>query len=181
MPAVSWTAPPTFADTNVLSAAQLNCLSDDLNFLKGADRALAYSNASQSISTSSWTHVLLAAEEYDTNGLHDNSTNNWRLTIATNGLYVITGQIELASVGSGRGILQVRKNDNTTNATAGTRLVASTSVDGTGQAVDINVSTARYLAAGDYISLHVWQSTGASVNLNPGADSTWFSAVWSGD
>lgn len=32
---MAWSAPPTFADTNVLSATQLNVLSDDLAFLYG--------------------------------------------------------------------------------------------------------------------------------------------------
>lgn len=53
--------------------------------------ALVYKDANQSIATwaGSWTTVEWPAEDYDTDGYHDNSTNNDRLTVAETGKYLL--------------------------------------------------------------------------------------------
>jgi len=60
----------------------------------GYDRACVFKNSGQTIVANAWTLLTFDDEKYDTNDLHDNVTNNSRLTIQKDGLYQIRANIE---------------------------------------------------------------------------------------
>ena len=120
--------------------------------------ARAYRNTSQSIPDSSVTALQLNAEEFDSSNLHDNSTNNSRLTVVTSGVYDVVGSIRYFQSATGVRSIIVRKNGSTT------LIDAAFANNGAGTAVIATGTGHLYLAAGDYIELCAWQNSGGSLN-----------------
>jgi hypothetical protein len=120
----------------------------------------------QAIPTATFTDINFTAENYDTNGFHDNTTNNTRLTIPTGkgGYYAIRGQVGLQGL-TGEFDLRVRKN------AANLRYIIQ---QGQGADQTINFTFVESLAAGDYLTLEVAQYSGTSKNLFAGSLYCWF-------
>ena len=134
---------------NKLNSAGRNPV--DFNAFEGVR---AYQTGASSISGSgSFSAMAFAAENFDTDTFHDNSTNNSRLTVPTGkgGKYLIGGVI---------------KDDGTSDIAAQIKLNATTVIAqnvAEGSIVDTTccVSTVYELAAGDYVEL-LGSSNGAS-------------------
>ena len=120
----------------------------------------------QSIPTATFTDINFTAENYDTNGFHDNTTNNTRLTIPTGkgGYYAIRAQVGLVGL-TGEFDLRVRKN------AANLRYIIQ---QGQGADQTINFTFVEPLVAGDYLTLEVAQYSGTSKNLFAGSLYCWF-------
>jgi len=67
-------------------------------------------SADQPISNNTSTIITWNQEDYDTDGMHDNVTNNSRITIKTAGKYSVMGQFEWASNSTGKRIIDIMKN-----------------------------------------------------------------------
>lgn len=59
--------------------------------------ARVYNNASQSISTSTWTSITFNSERFDTDSYHDTGSNTSRLTIPSNGYYLVGACLEFVT------------------------------------------------------------------------------------
>lgn len=124
--------------------------------------ACATKNTTQSIPNGAATTVVFETEDYDTDSYHSTSSNTSRLVVPVTGYYHITGYIELASWASG---------------SAGSRLIVTLRINN----VDfldlwdsnfwntaepaLSVSQDKFLTAGDYIELVVYQGSGSSRNI----------------
>lgn len=121
----------------------------------------------QAIPTATWTAINWTAENYDTDGFHDNATNNTRLTIPTgkSGYYQIRSQVGMQAT-SGEFNLRVRKNGSTD-----LRFII-----GSGASNDnsMQVNFAASLSAGDYLDLSVYQTSGSNKNVFQGTLYCWF-------
>jgi hypothetical protein len=119
--------------------------------------ALASTRATQSIANNTFTAINLATEIYDTNGFHDNVTNNTRFTIpagkAGTYLFFATGGTDFFTGGLG-----VRFAKNGTNF--GTAFYNFSS-PASGLFVG-SLSTVINLAVGDYVELILIQNSGSS-------------------
>lgn len=127
-------------------------------------QALATSNLS--CATGVATVVPLDAETFDTHAMHDNVTNNSRITVAAaqGGFYAIVGHFAWAATMVGAFLVELLKNGTTVvgeERGAGDNLVTS---DRTGQVV-----ATETLEPGDYIELRVTQNTAGAHNLLGGA------------
>ena len=118
--------------------------------------------ANKTISTATWTKIDFDAENFDTNGFHDNATNNTRLTIPSGqgGYYLITWNAIFASNNTGYRATGITKNNaavpgSSSNAIGGIA-VGYTPV---GQQFVLN------LAAADYIEMQVEQTSGGNLTL----------------
>lgn len=121
-------------------------------------RAIAYSNAAQSISNATVTALTLNAEDLDIGSLHDNVTNNTRLTIPTggNGFYVIIVSTQFAASVTGSRQLIVQKNGAN---------VQFATLSAVGASVEVmSVPYAAALVATDYIEFSVFQDSGGALN-----------------
>ena len=67
-------------------------------------------SADQTISNNTTTVITWNQEDYDTDGMHDNVTNNSRITIKTAGKYSALAQIVWASNSTGKRIVNITKN-----------------------------------------------------------------------
>lgn len=136
--------------------------------LGAMDRVLAYkSAAAQGIPNASEQTLSLESEAFDNNNLHDNVTNNSRLTAATTGLYMIWGLAAYDSNATGIRELYVRLDGSTRIATG--------SLPGPAQYV--TVFQLYSLTAGQYIELRTWQNSGGTLNVNNGQANCYFGMI----
>lgn len=125
----------------------------------------------QSIADSAFVPVAFDSERYDTAAMHDNTTNNSRLTAPVSGIYLVSAEVVWSPNPSGD------------------REIALTVNGGEYQISfqDVAATTTRYqqattqvrLRAGDYVEAWVFQASGGSLNINSvdGLDPE-FSMTW---
>lgn len=133
--------------------------------------ALLTRSTDQSISDNSNTAVGWDGEAYDTDGFHDNSVNNSRLTVPAGvSKVILSAQIRWDSNTSGTREILLHKN-------------GSASFDGrpfqhieaqSGRTVQGFVSPVLSVTPGDYFELIAWQDSGGARNVEAHA-ATWFS------
>ena len=129
--------------------------------------ARVYSLAGQSIPTSTdatYYTVAFELETFDYGNLHDNVTNNSRLTAAVAGVYFIYSNITFDVSTAGDRVSRLKVNGSTPIS----RSAAVTMSQGayTKPVVD---STLYYLDVGDYVEVEVSQSSGAALTLTGSA------------
>lgn len=134
-----------------------------------------YSSSVTAVANATLVAVSFNSEKYDTDGFHDNTTNNTRITIPTGkaGKYLINGKINYDSNATGIRQAYIRKNGSTTLSYVVYNPVTS------------NVTTAvvvalEDLAVGDYIELNAYQSSGGSLNTETPGQATNFGVTYLG-
>ena len=142
--------------------------------LEGYHRgALVYRTTNQAITTATNTKINFTAEDYDTDTIHDNATNNTRLTVPTGATKVrLTGQVYWESFSATTITVELFKN-NAVTFNGYTR--DQTGNTATRRALSIN-SPIFSVTGGDYFELNVYQDSGSNKNVSPGlgGETTWF-------
>lgn len=173
--------PRTWSAGERPTASQFNAeIRDWVSALANPPSCRVYHNTTQSLAHATETTLAFNSERYDTDTMHDTSTNNSRITFNTAGLYQVNACIEIA---------------NSTDYTfffafialnAGlTALVAAGSqmADAADLIPILTMSTVYKFAAGDFIQVRAQQNNGASAARNLTANSNRspeFSATWLG-
>jgi hypothetical protein len=124
------------------------------------DICYASRTSNQTITTSTVTVVAMDYEAYDTNTMHDTSTNNSRITIKTAGKYYVQAYAHWGSNNTGLRQAYIKLN--------GTSFPVTDTIDAalvTGQDTQ-NIATILNLAVNDYVELVVWQNSGGDLALN---------------
>jgi hypothetical protein len=108
------------------------------------------------------TAVAFDTETVDTDGFHDNSTNNSRITIPSGkgGNYLFTGTIDFAANATGYRTLSFFVNAGDEIYTV-TRVMAITAAS---QTTNMTASVVLNLAAAKYVELVGFQNSGGSLN-----------------
>jgi hypothetical protein len=116
-------------------------------------------NTSSSIAVTHPTILSFDSEISDTNNLHDNSTNNSRITVDTTGVYIINGIVATDETDNGDYSVAIRKN--------GTELCytrnSSSTVGSPG--LSIEISHTALLSSSDYIELELVKTSGTGCNV----------------
>jgi hypothetical protein len=161
---MAWNTPKTWAVGDILTASDVNTyVRDNTNFLNAPPSARVYNDAAISINNDTITALTFNSERWDTDTIHNTSTNTNRLTCQTAGLYLIHGHVRFASNNTGYRIAGIRLNGSTqianqkTGATQGTTTVLS-------------VSTVYLLTASDYVELVAYQDSGGALNVEAGGN-----------
>jgi hypothetical protein len=112
----------------------------------------------QSIANNTFTLISWDSEVFDTDGFHDNSTNNSRITIPSGkaGKYLITSQINWVANSSGSREISIYKNNANPIYT---QYVPTTGECGTPTVVILD------LAVGDYVEAKGFQDSGAARSI----------------
>jgi hypothetical protein len=128
--------------------------------------------AAQSTTSGATTLLTWDAETFDTNGFHDNVTNNSRLTIPTGfgGKYLIASNLYPAT-GAGFREIGLYKNNSLIQSFYA---VVDTNYS------SIVLSTVVSVVAGDYLELKFYQNSGGNLNINSGATDSFFSVSYLG-
>jgi len=165
-------------DTPASGYGQLYCKSDGLYF-KGDDGveigplaaaasgytegARVYHSIDQTLSNNLGAQLAFDSEIYDTDNIHDNTTNNSRLTCKTAGKYIISASVVWeAFVGAANAVVQITIRLN------GTTNISSIKTPHSGAAsVSIiqNVTTVFDLDVNDYIEVRAYQNSGGDLDV----------------
>jgi hypothetical protein len=128
--------------------------------------ASVYKTGVQSCSNGSDNIVTWDAEYFDTNTIHDNVTNNSRLTVPTGygGKWLINYQIAWGATSTGAKWNYIYKNGTDVFGTFITYVSA-------GSNITVSASLVLNLTAGDYIDCRAGQNSGGALNIIAGYSS----------
>ena len=131
---------------------------------------LTYKTGSQSLSNANQTYISFDAEVYDTDAIHNNSTNNGRLTVPTgNGGYWFIYALGSYDTSTGGGN---RMNSFIVNRTTEFGTYAVLNPANAAQRQEVLSFAVRNLSAGDYVELLCAQYSGGTINLNGGNENS---------
>lgn len=124
-------------------------------------RAVVYPSAVQSIADATETVLTFNTEDVDVASLHDNVTNNSRLTIPTSGdgYYLVSIKVDFASNATGQRYIGIKKNGTTYRYLSIVRAVSAASD------LMINGTIMLNLVATDYIEVCAYQDSGGALNV----------------
>lgn len=159
---MSWTVPRTWVTAELVTAALGNThWRDNLNFLFSVQvAAVVKHSTSQSITASA--ALAFDGEEDDLGGMHDNATNNSRLTVpsAGGGRYNLSTQFRVSALGTSTAQAYFRKN-------GATQLHDGVLLQGLANVVHTMTLLGVALVATDYVE--VWILKGDGSNWDFGA------------
>ena len=144
-------------------------------------------SADKSISTATWTLVDWDSESgtgsFDTDTLHDTSTNNSRLTATMAGKYIVMVSIVWEPTAGGTlRIVQIEKNSDGTHTDANAVAAMRTDVLTSGYVNPVFASCIVSLAAGDRVEAFVYQDSGGNLNFRGStAPISWFGMAYIGE
>ena len=167
--AKTYTAAGTVVAGEVYTAAAHNIIATDVNNLIVPPACRLIQAAAQTTVDSSATAIQFGAESYDTDTMHDNVTNNTRITIRTAGIYVITAGLGLTSTPSSAFELYLDQNN-------GTQLAQNNSV---GEAYK-TISATKDFAVDDYIELKIYADGARVTRYASRPLVTFLTATWIG-
>jgi len=122
------------------------------------DGARVYNSAAIWVPATTYLALTFDSERYDNGGLHSVGTNPSRLTAQRNGIYAISGHIRWGGNSSYQFLLLIRLN--------GTTYIAGLLHTPSGTApLAYPVATIYNLAAGDYVELVAYNSSGSALNI----------------
>ena len=125
--------------------------------LLGAYGCRLATNTSQNISNNTWTALAFDAETFDDDTMHDNSTNNSRVTIKEAGRYLVTGSAlynQNNAVGSRMAAIYV---NGALYSYGSSRIAGSATNTDLIQVCDVIV-----VDAGDYVEFYTQHTSGTS-------------------
>lgn len=131
----------------------------DLHALGNVPTVRVTHSEAQTIGNSTTTPLSFDTTRFDTNSIHDNVTNNSRLTFHTAGVYQLTGNLRWDNNTTGRRIIFIVVNDATS--------IVNSEIHGppiTGHVVVINITTLYSFDIGDYAELKVHQTSGGDLD-----------------
>lgn len=174
---MAWTTPRSWSTSDGITAARLNDISGDLNFLYGAPRCRVYKTTNFATATATAAAVTFNAERYDNDSMHSTSSNTSRITMTTAGVYLVGACIEWTGNATGAREAAIRLNGSTVLASD---LVPLT---GSAGASCIQVVQCVYaFSAADYVEVRVTQSSGGALDVvASGAYSPEMWAQWLGN
>lgn len=118
------------------------------------------------------TAIPWAAEDYDTNGMHSNVTNNTRITVSNTAYYEVTAHVDMsppaAAIGSPS--IQLNRNASTVFTAPIPTPFSTTNYN------PFRITQTISLVPGDYLELVINQFTGSSLVANAGSDN-WMSVT----
>ena len=171
--AKTYNSVPNVATGDVYTASTYNTMTaQNINNLRVPPACSVYSTATQSIAQATTTVVAYANEFFDTDSMHDNSTNNSRITITTAGVYVVCATAQFAVAGGGAyRLIGIRKNGSTELGYNNPPVEPARG----------NVSIIDSASVNDYYEVVVYQNSGSALALATlSGYSSIFSATWQG-
>lgn len=173
MSPIPYTSPTTVVTGTTIASAWGNSVKAAVDYGENTPACRVFHSAAQSITTSAVSQVLaFNSERYDTLAMHDNVTNNSRITIVDAGLYLITAAVEFAANATGYRQIELLLS-------AATFIAIDNRVSvGAGDTTKCNISTVYKFTAGQYLEVRAMQTSGGALNVNNfGQSSPEFSAT----
>jgi len=119
-----------------------------------------YNNATLTVLNATLTAVPFAASRYDPSGMHSNTVNNSRITIATVGTYLFGANISF--VANATGYREMRISLNGSVDYKASVVIPQSAV---AAVMDLNLSCLWQCNIGDFMQVIIFQNTGASMTI----------------
>lgn len=132
------------------------------------DKAQTYKTGNQSTNNTTWTAITFDAEDWDTNTIHDNATNNTRFTCKTAGKYLVNGNIAFNTNGTGERFVRVKRTSGATITYYNGGWIATA---GGSNGTRVSFAVTLELAVNDYIEIETYQSSGGALAVIGGGGS----------
>lgn len=179
---MAWTNPMTYTVGTPVTAAQQNTyVRDNMLWLRAFHGCRLYKSATQQVLTGNTDVITFNTEDFDTDGFHDNATNNSRITIPTgfDGYwhFVFEADVDADTANHTTYLSRIRKNAAGSDV-AGT-LLQSTRTTGHTNAQSGLVQVTIPLAVTDYVEAF-FQSNNEARILQSGVAGTVFTAFYLG-
>jgi hypothetical protein len=131
--------------------------------------AFVYNSTGQSINNTTNTAMNMDTEVFDTDGFHDTSTNNSRITVPAGkaGYYHIVGTYSPLDNANGVRSANIYKNGSLYFQNSGPGWAT--------YGGSVQVTGVIYLAETDYVQLFAWQSSGGALSTN--ANNTFYTSL----
>lgn len=126
-----------------------------------------YKDSAQSITNNTETLITFNQETFDNDTMHDNATNNSRITITTAGVYLIKAQLAFASNSTGYRQALFKKSNS--SALAYVTIAAAN-----GERTNVQITTLAELSASDYIEVYGRQTSGGNLNIEGAASDPYY-------
>ena len=137
--------------------------------------ARVYHDSNQSIPNDTWTALNFNQEHFDTANMHNNITNNTRLTCTVAGVYHLSAIMHFASNTSFQRGIRFVMNGTDNNAT-------KTGLADQSYPTYRDIDTDWRFKLNEYVEVQVYQNSGGALDsiADVGASSLWptFSMVW---
>lgn len=146
-------------------AVRLNITAQHISELQDASkdiRCFCWSDVNIAIPTATFTPVPLDREDWDTDTMHDKTTNNERIYAKTAGVYLIVGLFRFASEGTG-----LRAGDLQHSVKG--RLAWLSAAPLASGATAIVFSATCPMNVNEYVWMQAYQDSGAALSLEGGA------------
>jgi hypothetical protein len=145
---------------DILTAACMQQVNANGEFLIDPPAASVYNNAAQSVANGSGSATALTAnsEYFDNDTMHSTSVNTSRITATTAGRYLFVAQVQFAANATGNRRVGFLHNGTTTYQSA---LVGGTGTNST----ILTAVKLLTLAATDYVECTVWQTSGGNLDV----------------
>lgn len=149
----------TWADgSTTVSAARMNNLEQGVTDAHQMPSARVFNSATISVANNTETFLTFNSERWDTDTIHDTSSNTSRLTCKSAGKYFISGNVEWAS-SPGIPLIRIKYNGSTIIAAHQVAL-------STGDYRIQQIQTVWDMAVNDYVELTVIQNSGGALSIN---------------
>ena len=133
----------------------------------------AFHNVDQNANNGAWTTLSMNSESWDTDAMHDNVTNNSRITIVTPGVYLLVANFEFAGNVTGSRFFRFLFDGGADGSREfGPWHAAS------GLSVRVGGTVLFNLAAAKYVEEQARQDSGGLLAVNGNAYSPLFQALW---
>jgi len=163
----------TFSPGDILTAATMNEVGTNLDNHRVPPMCRVKQTSGQQVNDASPAIAAFNAEDFDTDAMHDNSTNNSRVTIKTAGVYLI-----IASAAYTAGVSDDASMSLLKNGAGGIGGYTSWGPANTG--AGMTTSLLIQLAVNDYIELSLYQNNSANTPRTTDTTQTFIMAIWQG-
>ena len=161
----------TFTSGQILTATQMNGLGTNVNNYRVPP--ICRVKRSGNLNYTGGTDIAWNAEDYDTDSMHDNSTNNARITVTTAGVYLLTMSINLTFTGTLTRCSPFFMIDGTTFTGETQYLMSATT------AYYVHHTSQLVLTSSNYVTARMTIG-GATSPIIVDDASTWLQATWLG-
>lgn len=163
----------TFTSGQILTAATMNDVGTNLDNFRVPAMCRVTKASAQTINDNTVTALQFDTEAFDTDGMHDNVTNNTRITFQTAGVYLVTACVTLNTGVDSFTRLTIRLG--------GTTNLSGAEIGGSGGDAPRLVPSLLYeFTAGQYVEAMLTQDNTANTSRTTTSGETWFSALWVG-
>jgi hypothetical protein len=161
----------TFSPGDILTAATMNDVGTNLDNQRIPPMCRVKQTSGQVVYDAANATLAFNAEDFDTDAMHDNATNNSRITINTAGVYLVIASVRYTTGVSDDTRISILKNGG--NVGIDERGPANTRSG-------MQVMGYYDLAAADYLEAQVYQNNSANTARTTDTPYTFLSAAWIG-